>query len=355
MKITNIKAYRHQFTLTRPYKIAYKTHTTAENIIVEIITDDAKIGLGAASPSPEVTGETLDDCLSNLTHHTSWCERRNINDFAVLIRECYANLISTPAACAAMDVALHDLYAQMLNKPLVEVLGRVHHQLPTSITIGIKNLEETLQEAKEYISRGFKVLKVKLGCDIEEDIERLIKLREQYNDKVIIRVDPNQGYTLAELVHFFDMTKTLDLEFIEQPLKVSDVAKLSQLPKKLLKMIALDENVLNVEDALKMLTPDPYCGIFNIKLMKCGGIHGALQIAAVAESSKIDLMWGCMDESIISITAALHAAFSSRSTKYIDLDGSLDLANDVVTGGFKLKDGMMSTLDLPGLGVHKIG
>ena len=85
--------------------------------------------------------------------------------------------------------------------------------------------------------------------------------------------------------------------------------------------------------------------------MKCGGIWPALRIAAIAETAGIALMWGCMDESRISIAAALHAAFSSPATRYLDLDGSLDLARDVVSGGFTLEDGMMRTTDKPGLGV----
>jgi L-alanine-DL-glutamate epimerase-like enolase superfamily enzyme len=58
-----------------------------------------------------------------------------------------------------------------------------------------------------------------------------------------------------------------------------------------------------------------------------------------------------MDESIISITAALHAALASPATRYLDLDGSLDLARDVVKGGFVLRDGYLSTSNAPGLGV----
>ena len=65
-------------------------------------------------------------------------------------------------------------------------------------------------------------------------------------------------------------------------------------------------------------------------------------------------MWGCMDESVVSISAALHAALASRATRFLDLDGSLDLAKDIVTGGFALVDGKLSTLDNPGLGVTRI-
>ncbi len=65
-------------------------------------------------------------------------------------------------------------------------------------------------------------------------------------------------------------------------------------------------------------------------------------------------MWGCMDESIISITAALHAALASPATRYLDLDGSFDLAQDIVTGGFILKDGCLSVTNELGLGVQLI-
>jgi L-alanine-DL-glutamate epimerase-like enolase superfamily enzyme len=85
--------------------------------------------------------------------------------------------------------------------------------------------------------------------------------------------------------------------------------------------------------------------------MKCGGIVGAKEIATIANNANIDLFWGCNDESIISITAALHVAYSCPNTKYIDLDGSLDLAEDLVTGGFEIIEGYMHINDQPGFGL----
>jgi L-alanine-DL-glutamate epimerase-like enolase superfamily enzyme len=83
--------------------------------------------------------------------------------------------------------------------------------------------------------------------------------------------------------------------------------------------------------------------------MKCGGISAARKIASTALAKGIDLMWGCNDESIISISAALNTALSYPNTKYLDLDGSFDLAKDVVTGGFEIKNGVM--IPAPGLGL----
>jgi L-alanine-DL-glutamate epimerase-like enolase superfamily enzyme len=103
-----------------------------------------------------------------------------------------------------------------------------------------------------------------------------------------------------------------------------------------------------------LVKPPSAAGIFNIKLMKCGGISQGLKIADIGLHENIDLFWGCNDESIVSITAALHLAFACSNTKYIDLDGSLDLARDVVKGGFILKDGIMTCSDKPGLGVERV-
>jgi L-Ala-D/L-Glu epimerase len=65
----------------------------------------------------------------------------------------------------------------------------------------------------------------------------------------------------------------------------------------------------------------------------------------------VTLMWGCMDESCIGISAALHAALASPATRYLDLDGSFDLAHDLGRGGFDVRDGCLHIVDVPGLGV----
>jgi L-alanine-DL-glutamate epimerase-like enolase superfamily enzyme len=226
--------------------------------------------------------------------------------------------------------------------------------MPTSNTIGIKNVEETIKEAEEFKKMGFTILKVKLGKDLEEDIERMAKLREQFGDYFKIRIDANQGYNVAQTIDFYERTKKYDIELIEQPLAAKAIAEMKSLPDHIKKIVAADESLLTPTQAMELVKPPFASGIFNIKLMKCGGVSQGLKIADIAQYEGVELCWGCNDESIVSITAALHAAFSSTQTKYIDLDGSLDLAQDIVKGGFILKDGVMSCSDKPGLGLERI-
>jgi L-alanine-DL-glutamate epimerase-like enolase superfamily enzyme len=352
VKIRSVATRVEAFALTRPYTITFRSTESVENVIVRIETDGGLVGLGAASPEPHVTGETREACRAALSEDgLSWLARRDARELPALCRELARRMPGTPAARAAVDIALHDVFAQHLGLPLADVLGRAHESLPTSITIGIKPLAETLAEAEEYIGRGFRILKVKVGLCLEEDIERLARLREKVGPTVRIRADANQGYTRAQTLRFFEATDSLDLEFVEQPVKADAVDDLRLLPEAIRRRIAADEALLDERDALALVAPPCAAGIFNIKLMKCGGVRSALRIAAIAEAAGVELMWGCMDESVISIAAALHAALASPATRYLDLDGSLDLARDVVDGGFVIENGVMRTTDAPGLGV----
>lgn len=354
MRILSVESSLESLGLTRPYLIASRRVTSAENVIVTVKTA-RQVGFGAAAPDPGVTGETLEECRAALSPESlRWLVGEDVRELERLCRSLGARMEKAPAACAAVDIALHDLLARELGIPLVRFLGQAHESLPTSVTIGIKPVEETLREAEEHVGRGFLVLKVKLGLSLDEDVERLARLRERVGPGIRIRVDANMGYKVDEARVFFDRTASLDVEFLEQPVPPESEHLLRALPEPLRRRMAADESLHGESDALRLLSePRPF-GIFNVKLMKCGGIRPARRIATLAETAGVALMWGCMDESAISITAALHAALASPATRYLDLDGSFDLARDVVTGGFLLEEGALRASDAPGLGVEPL-
>ena len=354
MKIAEVMAWNKDLGNTKPYTIAFKTVDEVRNVFVKITLDDGVLGIGAGNPSEYVVGESIEQSIQVLEQESfDYLIGRNIYELNLLAAETQTRFPANPAVRAAIDIALYDAFSRSLNLPLVKYLGQKIESLPTSCTIGIKNVEETLAEAYEYTARGFDVVKVKLGRDVDEDIERILKLREQF-PQAVIRIDANQGYTPEETLKFYRATQEAGVELIEQPLPAKAVDEMRALPMVLRKIIAADESLITPADAMNLTASPMACGIYNIKLMKCGGITPALAIAGIARYSNIDLFWGCNDESIVSITAALHAAFSCEHTKYIDLDGSLDLASDVVTGGFILRKGRMYCSEKPGLGLELI-
>ena len=259
-----------------------------------------------------------------------------------------------PGTLAAIDIALHDAFGKYLGVSVASFYGQKMNALPTSMTIGIKGLDETIKEAKEYAAMGFKVFKVKTGMDVKEDIERIAALYAAFGADCTIRVDANQGYDLDQLKLFLKATSSYPLELIEQPLPVGQEQTLLELSVAERKYLTADEALKDPNAALQLAAGEHAFGIYNIKLMKCGGLIGAKEIATIAQHAGIDLFWGCNDESIISITAALHIAYACPNTKYIDLDGSFDLIEDLVTGGFEVKGGCLVINNAAGFGFTKI-
>ena len=356
MKITDVRHWREDVPLLRPYTIAFATRDTVELVYLRWETDTGLVALGSAAPVPDITGESVDDCIAALDRHHEAFLGHDPRHLGSLCRRAERTLGATPAARAAIDIAAHDLLGQVLGVPTVDVLGRCHDALPTSITIGIKSTDEAIEEAREYLDRGFRHLKVKTGHDLDADIARLRSLRAAVGPDVTVRIDGNQGYDLEATRRLEPLARELDLELIEQPQRHGDEAAMRRLPASLRRQIAADESVQSPADAVALAAAcedgEPTCGILNIKLMKCGGISAARAIASTAEAAGLHLMWGCMDESAISIAAALHAAFASPATRYLDLDGSFDLAKDPARGGFTVEEGIMRPLDQPGLGVR---
>jgi len=355
MRIVDVKTWSEDMQLTRPYAVAGEMCSEAFNAFVYIRTDNDLIGLGAGSPSSRVTGETLQATDAALSGAAEFLIGQDPNQLDQLCSSLAEQMPGVPAARAAIDIALHDLYATAKGKPLVECLGRVHAALPTSVTIGIQSLDESLADADEYLALGFRIIKLKIGDDVEADIEISHRICEQLGDGIALRVDGNQGYDTADLQRYLTRTCNLNLEFIEQPLRRGRLTEMRALPGDIRGRCAADEDLHTPADARQLIQEPPAFGIFNIKLMKCGGVQPALQIAALAESAGIELMWGCMDESRISIAAGLHAALACSATRYLDLDGSLDLAHDIVSGGFTLRDGYLDIIDAPGLGLVRTG
>ncbi len=354
MQIKSCEIWKADLGLTRPYTIAGESTSSTENAFVRIELTNGHWGIGCASPSERVCNERMEDTLAALEKGAERLRGEYITNFEALKFSIGEELNDTPAARAAIDTALFDAFCKSLDVRIVDYLGQKHTSLPTSITIGIKEDQGVKADLEEYIAMGFSIVKIKIGTDVERDIAILRKLREWGGSSIKIRVDANQGYTQNNLTQLIQETRVVGLEFVEQPYYAPALVQMRELSEDIRSYCMADEDLKSRGDAVAMTRgPLPY-GSWNIKLMKSGGVTGGKWIGDLAGMYGIPLMWGCMDESRVSISAALHTAFSCRATKYLDLDGSFDLATDVVTGGFEVKEGVMYLTDAPGLGVKSI-
>src|SRR5574341_200160 len=256
-----------------------------------------------------------------------------------------------PAARAAIDIALYDLLGRRAGLPLYQLLGFARPRILTSVTIGIMSLEEGVRQAKELARAGFRALKIKTGRNWKDDVERVKGIRAAIGSAIALRVDANQGYSVPEALKFIRGVKECQIEFVEQPTPAKAWGDLKIVQDESEVPIMADESALSSREVLT-LSFNKIVDMVNVKLMKSGGIAGAMAAATVAAAGGLPVMLGCMDESRVSIAAALHLACALPGVHYADLDGAFDIVDDVAAGGFELQEGFLIPGDKPGLGVE---
>jgi L-alanine-DL-glutamate epimerase-like enolase superfamily enzyme len=318
-------------------------------LFVRVSNETGCHGYGCASPAEEVTGESLAACEAALRR---WCDQANATGEPVGAPDS----VATPAAAAAVDMALLDLEARRRGTPLYAMLGGEARALPTSITLGIGPLAETRESAHRFHRQGFSAFKVKGGRDAALDAERMLALRHDLGDDVDLRFDANEGFDEADAIRFIDRARAAGLSVVEQPVPRISGGALQRIHEHLAGLAAprpallADEGVLGPADALGLARAHSVDGVV-IKLMKCGGIRAAREIDEISAQHGLRCMVSCMDETALAIAAALHFALAAQRCTWIDLDGHLDLIDDPSAGAIVLEDGRLRPADGPGLGV----
>lgn len=349
MRITHLTYERLELSLSESYTIAYETVNKATNFILKAETDSGIVGYGCAAPDKTVTGESPDDVEAAIKDVIiPFLQQKEVFTYARIITELRNLLQHRSSSIAMVDLMLYDLIAKKAGLPLYQFLGGYQSSIPTSITIGIIPMEETMELARSFVKQGFKTIKVKGGLHLDEDVEKMQRLRATYPN-INLRFDGNQGYTVADAIAFVYATKEINIEIFEQPTKVSNEVAIGEVTGLGSVPVMADESLKTLSDAFR-LAQNKLINMVNIKLMKVGGIYKAMHINSVARSAKIEAMVGCIDECSLGIAAGLHFALSRENVKHADLDGHLDITNDPFQGLFKLKNGVLYPTDAPGLG-----
>ncbi len=353
MIIEKIEYFRIDMPLEIPYTIAYETVSKTSNIILKLITDKGIIGWGCAAPDLEVTGETPEHVIKNMAIIENLLLNQSPFQIAFFLNILKQTIPKAASTIAMVDMALHDILARKAKLPLYQLLGGYRSSIPTSITIGIEPLDKTLEHMKKFLKKGFTIIKLKGGLNLEEDIEKIHIMREKFGSEFLLRFDANQGYSPKQCMQFIKKTKDANIEILEQPTTQKLEKKLAKRTHKINIPVMADESLKTLKDAFK-LANDNLMDMVNIKLMKVGGISEAKHINSVAKASGMEVMVGCLDECALGISAGLHFALSRPNIEYADLDGHLDLLEDPFHNLFQLKDGILYPSRHYGLGRIKL-
>lgn len=316
MKLT-YKPYT--IALKREFTLSSGSRTTTPAVLVEI-EHEGVTGYGEASMPPYL-GETTESVIKYL-NKIDLKQFKDLTQFDENLN--YIDVITDEdfAAKASVDIALHDLYGKLIEKPCYEIYNVNPDYLPeSSYTLGISTPNEIRVKLKE--AESFNLLKIKIGSENNREI---IKIIRNETDKFLC-ADVNEGWSDKEyaidMIHFLTENYTI---FIEQPLPKEMIDESAWLKEKSPIPVIADESIKTMKDMKRL--KDVYSGV-NVKLQKCGGIRNSYRLMKYAKENNLKVLIGCMTETSCGISAAAQLA---GLADWADLDGALLIKNDPFRG-----------------------
>ena len=351
MNIVKVDVFQARLPLIEPFIISYVRLDDMPTIFTRIELDNGIVGWGEAVPDQNVTGETWHSTYDVIVHELApLLIGKSPFQIDAIHQQWDAQILGSPSAKAALDIALYDAMGKCANLPLYELLGgRAHDTLIVPRVISIKTPQEMAEDAKRYVAEGYKHIKIKVGTDAKADIARICQVRDAIGEDAYLRVDANQGWSRTEALQVIEATQHCAVEWYEQPVKAHDYRTMRHIRESVSSAIMIDEGVQSMHDLTEVIREEA-ADMLNIKLMKAGGIYRALGLASLAESANMPCQVGSMVESAIATMAGAHLSMSRTIIETNEMVGPLMFTQDVAEVPF---DGEQLLLTkAPGLGIE---
>lgn len=351
MRITDVEIIPVSVPFVDPFEIAGGKATHGRHVVVRLVSNDGQVGFGESAPMSSYSPQTQEAVVAEMNRLNSLLIGQDPLD----VQAIHLSMKKADADCfalAGLDIALHDLAARSLAIPICRLIGgALARGIDLSWAIGFKPAEEMAREAKRYVRKGFRTVKLKVGDEPALDLERVAAVRQAVGPNVVLKVDANQGYDLETAVRVGSRLVDHGIAVVEQPLPRSALSEMARLRRRISIPIMADESLYSVEDAKRILEQEA-ADVFNIKIMKPGGIRPSAKLAAVAEAAHMPCMLGSMPELGIGTLAGLQLAVTSGVFTWgAELIGPWMFRAHLLKATPKLVKGRLMLPRGPGLGI----
>ena len=362
MKIAGFEILIVEIPMKVSVEHALAERTVARNVLVAAHDTEGRTGWGEACPRSYVTGETVEGARDTL---------RKLILPELVGHECdgpdaVAKLALTAldsldrdqqAAFCAVELALLDLAGHSFGISAGEFLGPVRRQtISYSGVIAKSDPDEVRQNAEMLKDFGLKAVKVKVGADLERNLERLEVARDALGDGVELRVDANCAWDVQEAIRQLEVLSRFGIAGVEQPLPADDIKGMQEVTAAGIVPVVADESLASLRDA-RRLVDERACDIFNVRVSKVGGLLNAGRIHRCAQAAGLECQLGAQ----VGETGLLSAAGRHYGTRLDGVrwfEGSYDsylletaVTTPDITAG---RGGEAPAIEGPGLGVGPI-
>ncbi len=361
MKITSITAIPLSFRLPEGKTVTMGVGSTTKRdaIIVRVQTDEGITGYGEAHPGRSP------GAITSLIHSTiaPMLVGMQATDVVGAWQRVHRMQLSSHGlgagaalALSGIDMALWDIRGKAANMPLYELLGGTRRRLPAyagGIALGYQPKESLAEEAQEYVARGYKALKLRLGDGVQNDIDRLRHVRQVLGEGVDILSDANTVFTMADARRVLPVLADIRAGWLEEPFACHDFASYREAAKitPLVPLAAGENHYTRFEFA--QLLEAGAVQVWQPDLSKCGGITEGLRIAAIASAWRIPVH-PHSSATGINHAATLHFMAATENSGYFEACVSkFNPFRDMFGTQFEIgADGCVTPPEGPGLGVQ---
>lgn len=243
-------------------------------------------------------------------------------------------------AIAAVDIALWDLKARLVELPLVTLLGAVRDGIPVYGSGGFTSYSEKELRAQlgGWADQGLQMVKMKVGREPAADVSRVRAAREAIGPQTQLFIDANGAYGRKQALRLADAFATLDVRWFEEPVPADDLAGLHLLrdraPPQM--VITAGEYGFDTPYFQRMLAAEAV-DVLQADATRCAGITGFLQVGMLCEGFQLPLSTHCAPSvhthpaCAVSRCCHLEYFYDHTRIEHLLFDGALTPLNGILT------------------------
>ena len=320
MKITEVTIYTLKMRMKAPFVTSFGAVEDKTVLVIRAKDQSGVVGWGegVAFDAPSYTEETAKTTLHMLVDFLIPMLLHKEMDHPDKVNELFRPVRRNQMAKAALEGAIWDIYARLVNLPLAQAIGGVRDKVEVGISVGLQPTDDALfRLIEDYVAQGYKRVKVKIKPG--RDIELIQAIRARFGNLPLM-ADANSAYTLEDLPLLKAMDE-FDLLMIEQPLAHDDLVEHAMLQQELATPVCLDESITSLAD-IKRAVMLGSCKVVNLKIARVGGITEAKKIHDYCVEQGVALWCGGMLEAGIGRAHAVAISSLSGFTMPGDTAGS---------------------------------
>ena len=222
---------------------------TTRKIWLVHLSEGEKTGVGECAPLPDLSCDALPDEIYEAKLHQfcqTLCQTGELDDEA--LRPYPSMRFGLETAVLSLQSSLHSPLSTLLlfDTPF----SRGEEGIPINGLVWMGNYDEMLQRMEEKLEKGFRCVKLKIGAiDFDQELDLVKRIRDRFSfHEVELRLDANGAFKYEEALYKLELLSQYAIHSIEQPIRQGQWAYMAELCRESPLPIALDEELIGVND-----------------------------------------------------------------------------------------------------------